>query len=61
MFQFDFNRLQFNKAKKSKPSQQRSPIQGLYDVFTRLFDASKKDRTALNWNTQLSHIDQLLR
>ena len=61
MFQFDFNRLQFNKAKKSKPSQQRSPIQGLYDVFTRLFDASKKDRTALNWNTQLSHIDHVIR
>ena len=48
-----------NKPKQAPPRPQRF-LGGVVDLFQRLFNASKADRTALNWKTNLEHIDSVI-
>jgi capsid protein len=52
----------FNNRKAPAVNYQakRTPMKGLVDIFTRLFNASKADRTALGWKTGLEHIDLVI-
>ncbi|XVJ50904.1 MAG: phage portal protein [Vampirovibrio sp.] len=56
MFSWFHNR----KAPAVNYQAKRAPMQGVVDIFTRLFNASKKDRTALGWKTGLEHIDLVI-